>query len=43
MELNDLEELFNLQKSVFNEIGHCQSKLCILKELWDMCSYVNNL
>lgn len=38
-QLNDLEELFNLQKSVFNEIGQCQSKLCILKELWDIASY----
>jgi len=42
-ELNDLEELFNLQKSVFNEIGHCQQKLTILKELWDIASYVNIL
>jgi len=37
-QLNDLEELFNLQKSVFNEIGYCQSKLNILKELWDIAS-----
>jgi dynein heavy chain len=42
-ELNDLEELFNLQKSVFNEIGHCQQKLTILKELWDIASYVHML
>lgn len=37
--MNDLEELFNLQRSVFNEIGQTQSKLCILKELWDIASY----
>lgn len=41
--LNDLEELFNLQKSLFNEISHCQGKLKVLKELWDIASYVHML
>lgn len=43
LELNNLEELFNLQKSFFNEIDHCQQRLQILKELWDISSYTNTL
>jgi len=37
-ELKDLEELFSLQISLFNEISHCQKMLSTLKELWDIAS-----
>lgn len=38
--LNDREELFNLQKTMFNEIEQCEKRLLTLKEIWDFSSYV---
>ena len=37
---NALEELFKLQKTMFNEIEHCEKRLVTLKEIWDFESYV---
>jgi len=36
--LNDREELFNLQKTMFNEIEQCEKRLLVLKEIWDFSS-----
>jgi hypothetical protein len=36
--LNDREELFNLQKTIFNEIEQCEKRLLTLKEIWDFSS-----
>lgn len=41
--LNDREELFNLQKTMFNEIEQCEKRLLTLKEIWDFSSYVQLL
>ena len=38
--LNDREDLFKLQKTMFNEIEQCEKCLLTLKEIWDFLSKV---
>lgn len=40
-ELNDLETLFDMQKSSYKQLKDCKSELCHLKYMWDLISLIS--
>jgi dynein heavy chain len=40
-ELNDLETLFDMQKSSYKQLKECRAELCLLKQLWDLTALID--
>jgi dynein heavy chain, axonemal len=40
-ELNNLETLFDMQKSSYKQLKECKTELCLLKQLWDLVSLID--
>jgi hypothetical protein len=41
-ELNNLETLFDLQRSSYKQLKDCKADLVSLKEMWDLTSLIDN-
>jgi dynein heavy chain len=41
-ELNNLETLFDLQRSSYKQLKDCKSELISLKEMWDLIALIDN-
>jgi dynein heavy chain len=41
-ELNNLETLFDLQRSSYKQLKDCKSELISLKEMWDLTALIDN-
>jgi dynein heavy chain len=39
-ELNNLETLFDLQRSSYKQLKDCKSELVSLKEMWDLTALI---
>jgi dynein heavy chain len=40
-ELNNLETLFDLQRSSYKQLKDCKSELISLKEMWDLVALID--
>lgn len=40
-ELNNLETLFDMQKSTYKQLKDCRNELCSLKQMWDLISLID--
>ncbi|MEY3114599.1 MAG: hypothetical protein RL423_794 [Bacteroidota bacterium] len=40
-ELNNLETLFDLQRSSYKQLRDCKSELVSLKEMWDLVALID--
>lgn len=40
-DLNNLETLFDIQKSTYKQLKDCGSELCLLKQMWDLISLID--
>lgn len=40
-DLNNLETLFDMQKSTYKQLRECKMELCLLKQLWDLISLID--
>jgi len=40
-DLNNLETLFDIQKSSYKQLKDCGSELCLLKQMWDLVSLID--
>jgi dynein heavy chain len=40
-ELNDLETLFDMQKSSYKQLKDCKTELVLLKQMWDLVSLID--
>ena len=41
-ELNNLEGLFDLQRSSYKQLKDCKAELISLKEMWDLVALIDN-
>jgi dynein heavy chain len=40
-DLNNLETLFDIQKSTYKQLTDCSNELCLLKQMWDLISLID--
>jgi len=40
-DLNNLETLFDIQKSSYKQLKDCSQELCLLKQMWDLISLID--
>lgn len=40
-DLNNLETLFDMQKSSYKQLKECRTELCLLKQMWDLVSLID--
>lgn len=40
-DLNNLETLFDIQKSTYKQLNDCSQELCLLKQMWDLISLID--
>jgi len=40
-DLNNLETLFDIQKSTYKQLKDCGTELCLLKQMWDLVALID--